>query len=414
MNLKTKRFIDHYLGHFCIVCFSFLTRILGNILRRNHDILPVDSILILKFQGIGSLAIALPAIKALRLRCNQSKIIFWGTPSTCLLAREMDEFDEIIELDDRDLPRALLSLCMNLYRVYRIKIDWMVDLEVYSKLSVILGTLTLARNRAGFAIDSVRLRGFNHTHLVFFNRGHYLGEAYKRLLGLIRTEDTPPECPVTAGFQNQFSKYYTADILSGENYIVINPNAGELSSERRWPLDFFGQLTARLLNRYKDHKIVIIGSGKQEQDYCAALNKHPRIINRVNRLSLSGTIRCIVQSKMLISNDSAPLHLGLLSSVPVIGLFGPTAPWSYVDQKRPRTHIHYGKIYCSPCLHYWDPTPCKGRNHCMRSITVEKVFISCVELLKDEALPAFKLIQGTGYIGDDCYYPGLIYAKDNV
>ena len=108
------------------------------------------------------------------------------------------------------------------------------------------------------------------------------------------------------------------------------------------------------------------------------------------------------------------IHIGLLSNVPVIGLFGPTSPRAYVDQKRPLTHIHYGEIYCSPCIHYWDSTPCKGWNHCMRSITVDQVFLSCVELLADEASTEPKIIQGVGHYKTDRYYPGLLYAKDDL
>jgi len=414
MKLKTKRLIDHYLGSICIICLSFGVRFLGLMLRRNHEPLPVDSILILKFQGIGSLAIALPAIKALRSRFKSSKIVFWGTPSTCLLAKEMDEFDEIIELDDRSFLRAIGSTLLNLYRIHRIKFDWMADLEVYSKLSVILGTLTLSRNRAGFAVDSVRLRCFNHTHLVFFNRHQYLGKAYERLLGLINTKDTLSEDPEDKPFQEHFLKHCSSHMESGENYIVINPNAGELSFERRWSIECFNQLIKKLLKHYKNYSIVIIGSGKNERRYCERLNKCSRIINRVNCLPLLDTIQCIVQGKLLISNDSAPLHLGLLSSVPVIGLFGPTSPMAYVDKKRPRTHIHYGEIYCSPCIHYWDTTPCKGRNQCMRAITVKQVFLSCVELLDDEGSTEFTIIQGGGRNRRGFYYPGLIYSKDDV
>ncbi len=416
MKLTTKRVLDHYLGNFCLFFLSFLVRILGSILRRNHDTLPVDSILILKFQGIGSLAIAAPAIHALRLRCQNSKIIFWGTTSTSLFARESDLFDEIIELNDGGPFRAILSVMAGLYRIYQIKIDWMVDLEVYSKLSVLLGTLTLSRNRAGFAIDSVRLRRFNHTHLVFFNRHQYLGKAYDRLLGLINIDGQPPSfSEAKTHFSKQLKKQFPALMPPEKKYIVINPNAGELSLERRWPLEFFEQLIEMLLVQFRnEYNFIIIGSGEYERNHCEGFNKHSLVTNMVDSLSLSETIRYILHADLLISNDSAPLHLGLLSDVPVIGLFGPTFPEVYVDQNRPLTHIHYGEIYCSPCIHYWDTTPCRGENHCMHSITAEQVCLSCVELLSDKGPTDFKIKYGGGLKDADRYYPGLIYAKDDV
>lgn len=413
MKIKIKRALDHYLGNFCLFCLSPLVRMMGVILQRDHKTLPIESIVILKFQGIGSLAIAAPAIGRLRVRYPQARIVFWGTPSTCMLAREMSAFDEVIVLNDQSLVHAALSIVRGILRIRCIHPDWAIDLEVYSKLSVLLCTLTCGRNRVGFAVDTVRLRRINHTHLVFFNRQHYLGQAYERLFGLLGTgpEDTSIVNIDDLWLIND-DDHFNADIPANKEYIVINPNAGELSLERRWPIEFVEELIKKLHDYNHDMNIVIIGAGVEEVQYCSQLDGHPCIINLVNHLTLKELIYCIQNARLVISNDTAPLHFALLSDVPVIGLFGPTSPGTYVDLDRPRTRIHYSAIYCCPCIHYWDTRPCKGWNQCMKSIPVEQVFNSCVELLSDETPQDSKVIRGRIQDKHNRYYPGLVYAKD--
>ena len=411
MKLTTKRALDHYLGSFALLCLSPLVRLLGKTLKRNHGTQPQNSIIILKFQGIGSLAIAKPAIAKLRARHPQARILFWGTPSTCVLAHEMNEFDEILTLNDRNLVSAFLSLIANLLRIYQMRPDWVIDLEVYSRLSAILCTLTCGRNRAGFAVDTARLRRNNHTHLVFFNRHHFLGQAYARLLGLLDMESEGCTQEIEHRWATADATKLPEAIPLDVGYIVVNPNAGVLSLERRWPFAFFDTLIQELLVRYSDMNIVLIGAGKSEAHYCRKLARHPHIIDYVDRLSLREAIQCVAGARLVISNDTAPLHLALLSKAPTVGLFGPTHPATYVDETRPNTRIHYSGIYCSPCVHYWEPPPCEGWNQCMREIRVEDVLRSCIELLGDTPPAKLELHSHPTREEDQRYYPGLVYAK---
>ena len=188
MNLRLKRAIDQYVGLPALVGLNLVALGLGLVLRRSHSTGPVRTVVVIKFQGMGSLILAKPAFNALRKSYPDARLIFWGTPSTCVLARSMPEFDEVLTLDDRGFVRAGLSMVRGIVRLARRRVDWTFDLEVYSKLSSILATLTCARNRAGFAVDSVRARRWSHTHLVFFNRYEFLGRAYGRLLGLVSPE----------------------------------------------------------------------------------------------------------------------------------------------------------------------------------------------------------------------------------
>src|SRR5437868_3136043 len=99
MRLETKRALDYYVGRPVLAVLNPAARLLGALLRPDHGIEPVRSILIVKFQGLGSLVLAKPSLAELRRSRPGAKILFWGTPAMRPLAEQMPEFDEILILD---------------------------------------------------------------------------------------------------------------------------------------------------------------------------------------------------------------------------------------------------------------------------------------------------------------------------
>ena len=106
MDLKLKRSLDYWLGRPLLACLNALAAVLGAILHRNHKIEPVQTALFVKFQGLGSLVIAKPALAAFRRNYPNAHCVFWGTATLGPLARQMPEFDEILLLDDLGAHRV--------------------------------------------------------------------------------------------------------------------------------------------------------------------------------------------------------------------------------------------------------------------------------------------------------------------
>src|ERR1700735_518042 len=65
-----------------------------------------------------------------------------------------------------------------LVRSWRWRRLWVIDLEVYSKLTTVFGLLTLARNRVGFYLSAVPFRKFLNTHNIIFDQSVYLEDNY--------------------------------------------------------------------------------------------------------------------------------------------------------------------------------------------------------------------------------------------
>jgi len=406
MRLSTKRALDFWVGRPLLSLLQAAAWVLGEVLRRNHRALPVRTVLVAKFQGLGSLIIAKPAIAALRRHHPQAHIIFWGTPAMVPLAREMPEFDEVLTLDDRSLVGASLSVFGALARLWRARVDWAFDLEAYSRLSSVLVTLTMARNRTGFALEQLRSRRV-HTHLVYFNRYLHIGEAYTRLFGQLLPSDATIDV-------NDFGAWrFSTDPLPTltRPYFVFNIHAGDLALERRWPRESFRVLIDAVLARRPDAVAVLIGHGAREMEYTAPLVTSPRILDLSGTLSLVETVRVIANAEIVVTNDTAPLHMALSTKARIVGLFGPTRAETYLTPNRPDVAGAQVRLYCSPCVHHWEPPPCEGDNQCMKRLTPAMVFARCCELLGLAPPAPGEIGVAPEVVETTTYYPGLVYHR---
>lgn len=402
MDIDRKRALDYWLGRPLLAALDVAAKCLGAVMRRVHATEPVRNVLFVKFQGIGSLVISKPAIAAFRRAYPGARCIFWGTPALALLAEQMPEFDLILVLDDSTLLTALRSGVSALVRLWRKRIDWAFDLEVYSRLSSVLVTLTCARNRAGFALEQLRARRA-HTHLIYFNRYGYIGEAYARMIGQM----LPPgrEIDVCDYGNMRFALSRLPSIPMP--YFVFNVHAGELALERRWPLESFRVLIDALLERRPDATAVLIGYGESEVRYASGLGRTDRVLDLCGKLSLEETVRALANAELLVTNDSGPLHLALPTRTPIVGLFGPTRGVTYLPPGRERAVAVQEPIYCSPCVHHWEPPPCGGDNQCMKRLRPAAVIAACESVL---GLPP-REAPGAAATPASNYYAGLVYTR---
>lgn len=385
VSLRSKRKIDHYIGIFLANLFELVAFAAGQIFRRNHKDVPFDRVLVMKFSGMGSLAVSYPSILELKKTRPEVRIVFWGTKQTTTLARELGVFSEIVELEDSSFTSAFFSLIKNLIRILRFRPQWAFDLEVYSKLSSVLCLWTLALNRVGFISDTTRFRKYLHTHLMYFNRFRYVGDLYDGMFSMVlppvrevrRRHDLSGELGI-----------FIEDAGQTRGQVVININTGELFPLRRWPLEKFRQLVEKMLDEY-GHDILLTGSpGERDfvEEFRLGLNHcgARRVRNLAGVLSLREMMGLLKGCRLFITNDSGPMHLAVLMDAPVVALFGPTHPAHFLPAGKLNAVACYHDYICSPCVHVIDSEylPCRQTAPCMSSIEVPEVYAAVKRLLE--------------------------------
>lgn len=111
-------------------------------------------------------------------------------------------------------------------------------------------------------------------------------------------------------------------------YIIAHP--GTARAEKYWPAEKWAEVIAAL-----PLPIVLTGSGDaEEQAHLAAILKTIRkpqseIHNFSGRLTLPQLARAIVGARLVLSVDSAAMHLAAMARRPQAALFGPTNPFHW-------------------------------------------------------------------------------------
>jgi heptosyltransferase-2 len=109
------------------------------------------------------------------------------------------------------------------------------------------------------------------------------------------------------------------NIIEDSRLVVIHPWTSD--EVKQWPLDNFYNLAKRLTDELK-LKILIVG-GKEEinisNDFSRGLNNS--VINLTGQTTLKELGALLKKCRLLISNDSGPVHLAASVGTPLIALF---------------------------------------------------------------------------------------------
>lgn len=329
---------------------------------------------------MGSILQATPMLKAIRKKYPEARIIFISTKSNKAILSKLDMIDEVITVDDSGMFKFMGSNISALIKLIRIRPQIYFDLEIYSDYSTLFTLFTLSVNRVGFYLRSSTFRMGIYTHMMLFNSRAPISKVYLQASKLIGCDDQDPEL-------FQFDKEQLGSPIMDGNYVVVNPNASDLRLERRWGESKYIELIKRILNSTPELKVIVVGS-KNEREYAELVVSgvsDERCINMAGETDIDGLINLIAHAKIMISNDTGPMHISFCTDTPVVALFGPCSPDQYGVSKN--AYTIYKPVYCSPCVHDFEIPPCKGKNACMEIISVDEVYNVFTKVFHGESQP---------------------------
>jgi ADP-heptose:LPS heptosyltransferase len=149
--------------------------------------------------------------------------------------------------------------------------------------------------------------------------------------------------------------------------VVVNP--GAKSHLKRWVPDGFAAVADRLKNEC-GMNIVMTGLAEDAETVCAVVSRmKTKPVNLAQRTNIRQLASLIKRSKLLVTNDSAPLHIGCAVGTRVLAIFGPTDHRKYGPTGEFDVVVNK-KLHCSPC----ERAECEFNYECMRLITADEVF----------------------------------------
>jgi ADP-heptose:LPS heptosyltransferase len=149
--------------------------------------------------------------------------------------------------------------------------------------------------------------------------------------------------------------------------VVINP--GAKNHIKRWTVEGFAQLADRLSSESKA-SIIFAGSG-QDSDTVNDITRRmkTKFLDLTNKTNIRQLAALFKRARLVVANDSAPLHLGCAMKTRVLAIFGPTDPKKYGPTGEFDAVISK-KLHCSPC----ESADCQYHHECMKLITADEVY----------------------------------------
>jgi 3-deoxy-D-manno-octulosonic-acid transferase/heptosyltransferase-1 len=147
--------------------------------------------------------------------------------------------------------------------------------------------------------------------------------------------------------------------------VAINPMAKWQT--KLWAPERFAILADQLV-KTRQARVVFTG-GPEDRAVVAAIAARmtSTAMNLAGKTSLKQLAALYSVVDCLVTTDTGPMHLAAAVGLPVVALFGPTAPWRTGPYGRRHRVIRTGTS-CSPCFKRSCDT-C----HCMMAITVDQV-----------------------------------------
>ncbi|MCX7880241.1 MAG: glycosyltransferase family 9 protein [Ignavibacteria bacterium] len=161
--------------------------------------------------------------------------------------------------------------------------------------------------------------------------------------------------------------------------IALAPGAKHFT--KRLPINKVNQLI-ELINSNFDAEIVLIG-GKSDSWLNSILYKNGKNVqNFIGKLSILESSELLDSCQILISNDSAAVHIASARQVPVVEIFGSTVPhFGFVPFRVPYSIVELNNIECRPCTHFGKPKCPKKHFRCMEEIQPEQIIYAINELI---------------------------------
>jgi heptosyltransferase-2 len=348
-----------------------------------------SNILVVEYWNLGDLAILVPFLRNLRRSYPQARISLLINAGLATFLEGQGLVDEFIPVHVpwaqhhsrwkkyNPLSSGWISFARTLRTVRKRQFDWAISGRMDLRDNFLLW-LSGAARRIGYALGG---GGFLLTDRIApdLSRPHRADI----WLHLLEALGKPANRDLYA-FQLSEDELASAQLLLREKGIpsdafLIGVHPGARIAVRRWGDERFAEVVRHLLAECDVHILWFSDPGNPSAtpplERCHAVS-----------LDFRSFVAVLSRCRVLICNDSGPMHLANLLGVPVVAVFGPQKP-EWFGPRGPRDRVVIlPEFPCRPCFDYC----IFDEPHCLRTIAPGEVVASVrqaiVELCAEPSL----------------------------
>jgi len=334
-------------------------------------------VIVIRFSSLGDIAIMIPMLHRIK----------YGIKDCTLHVVTRKPFDELlgkVPWIDRltTLGNSSLNSMFSLIKYLRNeRYDAAVDAHNIPRSSILLHELK-APLKIQLKKEPLKKSALIYLKINLYKETKTLYEKYMDLaekLGAL---------PVESGInliQDEEENKIVADVmksfsLDDTSIIAIAP--GARWKTKIWPSEKFAALI-RKLKKEELHPVLIGGKADEKISKEVTSRYGGSIPDLTGKLSAAGTALFLRKCRLLVTNDSAPLHLAELVGTPVVALYGPTVKEFGYFPRLERSIALEKEMWCRPCSRNGSRFCPTGTGACLGKIGADDVFKAVMKVLSN-------------------------------
>lgn len=337
-------------------------------------------LLVLRFSALGDIAMTVPVIKNVLQQHPSLEITFVSVP----FVQSLFDGIERLHFYAADIKKEYNGIA-GLYRLAgKIKKD--IEFDAVADLHNVLRTklLRVFLGKKNAVIDKGRKEKKELTRPEN-KKLRPLKTGFQRYADVFEKLELPVDLTIQKGYIHRDADK-TLLPFAKENSFVIGIAPFAKHNAKMYPLDKMEKLV-NILSQKENIQLVIFAS-KNEIDPIIGWEKMPGNISIIaGKLNLSQELNLISQLDVMISMDSANMHLASLLGIPVVSIWGGTHPFlGFYGWGQPYDNIVQTDLPCRPSSVFGNKDcPVHGPAGCMQQITPEMIYEKIGTVLNRQA-----------------------------
>ncbi len=337
------------------------------------------NILIVKLSAIGDVIHTLPSLNAIRKKFPDARITWVIEEAALPIIEGHKALDQVLvsrrktwikEMRTPKRGRALQEIAGFIKKLRSVQYDMVIDFQALLKSGVLVA-LAKGNRKIGFGRG---MEHMEHSYLFFNERvpavdmdNHAILRSLMLLDALsIHSREIVYDLPV------QDSDRRKAEELLAENGLENAKTLAAVNPVAQWPTKLwqnekFSILADRLIDE-KGVGLFFTGGPDDKSTSSDIMSRMTcKAVDFTGKTTLKTLAALYEKADFLVTTDTGPMHLAAAAGLPVIAIFGPTAPWRTGPFGSGHCVIRSG-LDCSPCF----KRHCNTLD-CMKLISVEDV-----------------------------------------
>ena len=279
--------------------------------------------------------------------------------------------DETIVYDKRNAHKGITGIFSLANRLRANKIDLIISPHK-SLRSTLLSYFSKAKYSVSFDKSAF---SFLYSKTIEYTRKH---NEISRNISLLNAFEIAPNSIKKPNINLKFNSEIIRKVeqmisvhqLIKDEYVVLSP--GSVWNTKRWLKENFVELIKLIENC--GIKCVLTGS-KDDKEVCGFIANQTNAIDLSTKTTIPETLLLIKFAKLIITNDSAPIHFAGIVNTQTVAIFGPTVQeFGFAPSGINDIVIENKGIKCRPCgMHGHKKCPI-NTHICMSSISATNVF----------------------------------------